>query len=134
MKVITIIAEKPKRERLITTLSQLLCAGGQQCVFAKSCEHLAVDTPGKDSYELFEAGLDFAMLVTDKHYYLKSCHKVSDYLPIPPDSDWIIQDGEVYPADVFLTINEDNVIFTHSGETFLFDDLILLVDWLNDEK
>ncbi len=70
------------------------------------------------------------MLVTDKQRYLKSRHNLSDYLPIPSEIDWVIQDGEVYPSDITLTARKNHLIFTESGEQFSLDFLMPLINRL----
>lgn len=108
---------------------------GKKVVFVRSANHLDIDTPGKDSDKLFQSGLDFAMLVTDRHRYLKSRHNLSDYLPIPPEVDWVVQDGEIYPSDIRLVINDEGIL-SEDGTVFPLDDLSLLINWLRsrDEK
>lgn len=102
---------------------------GKNIRFAKSAQHLDIDTPNKDSYELFEAGLDFVMLVTNKQRYLKSRYDVSRYLPLTPDIDWIIQDSEVYPADIQLSATNTH-LFNSDGTIFPLNDLSTLITWL----
>lgn len=103
---------------------------GKKILFAKATSHLLdIDTPQKDSYELFEAGLDFAMLVTDKQRYLKSKYDVSGYLPIPSDVDWIIQENEIYPTDIHLTVTTNHLL-NENGEAFPFNNLSTLITWL----
>ncbi len=133
MKIITIIAEKATRQRLIVRLIEFFKANNtnnKAVFFAKHGEHLDIDTPHKDSYALFEAGLDFVMLVTDKQRYIKSRHDISDYLPIPPETEWVIQDGEVYPTDIYLTVNKDDTISTACGKQFPLEPLTPLLNWL----
>lgn len=119
-------AKKLTIPRCLTSLQQR----GYTVYFAKSSAHLDIDTPKKDSYELFAAGLDFAMLVTDKQRYLKSQHDVSHYLPIPPNTDWVVQDGDVYPADIRLTITPNDRIITECGRQFPLQPLTAFIDWL----
>lgn len=114
----------------LTTLRQR----GYNVLFAKSTPHLDIDTPKKDSYELFEAGLDFAMLVTDKQRYLKSRHDVSQHLPIPTDTDWVIQDGAVYPSDIRLSLTENATILTECGREFPQHPLTAFIDWLEQNE
>lgn len=115
-------------------LSALAQTQNNRPLFVRQAEHLDIDTPQKDSYELFEAGLDFAMLVTDKQRYLKSRHEVSRYLPIPSDADWLIQDGEIYPSDIRLTLTENDTILTECGLAFSLESLTALMDWLEQHE
>ncbi|MGY0398584.1 MAG: molybdopterin-guanine dinucleotide biosynthesis protein MobB [Ostreibacterium sp.] len=93
-------------QSVISGLINALHSQGKKIYFVRVTDCLDIDTPGKDSYALFAAGLDYAMLVTDKQCYLKSRHDISKNLPIPLDSDWVLQDGEVYPSDICFQITE----------------------------
>lgn len=107
------------------------CENNRSIRLVKSAEQLDVDTAGKDSYQLFEAGLDFVMLVTDKQRYLKSSHNISQLLPRPLATDWVLQIGEVYSPDVVLT-QTDSHILTDDGARFNCDDINALTLWLEN--
>lgn len=118
-------------------IEQLIAAcekQSQSITLVHAATHLDIDTPGKDSYALFEAGLDFAMLVTDKQHYLKSRHNLMQSLP-PPETGWVIQLGEVYPPDVRLTVTDLGVV-TEKGKRFALAEFDALIAWLEecDEK
>ncbi len=93
-------------------------------------EHLDIDTPGKDSYELFDAGLDFAMLVTDKQCYLKSRQDLSTLLPVS-GADWVIQIGEVYPPAVVLTVTDSNMV-VNDDRQFAINEFNALISHLEE--
>lgn len=129
-KILTISTQHKASKDFIQSLLALLQKKQKHVLFVRQAEHLDIDTPNKDSYELFEAGLDFAMLVTDKQRYLKSRHDVTQYLPIPPQTDWVIQDGAVYPHDIHLTISKNDTIITDDGKSFPLEPLTPLIHWL----
>ncbi|PID65377.1 MAG: hypothetical protein CR977_01120 [Gammaproteobacteria bacterium] len=93
-------------------------------------EHLDIDTPGKDSYELFDAGLDFAMLVTDKQCYLKSRQDLSTLLPVS-GAEWVIQIGEVYPPAVVLTVTDSSVV-VNDDRQFAINEFNALISYLEE--
>lgn len=102
---------------------------GLQCTFVSQMDNLDIDTPGKDSYALFEAGCDFVMLVTDKQRYLKSQHDLSSRLPTLLDADCVIQTAEIYPETARIRLNDKHLV-TACGKTFALDDLSLFLHWL----
>ena len=110
-------------------LVDLLKGDENHVVYLRKAQHLDIDTLKKDSYELFEAGLDFAMLVTDRHRYLKSKEDVSKYLSIPSGARWVIQEDGFYPSDMHLVFSLES-IFCGDGKKFSLDSLSDLVDWL----
>ncbi len=103
---------------------------GKSALFVRQTAHLDIDTPRKDSYELFESGLDFVLLTTDRCCYLKSHDNVTQYLPVDTQLDWLIQDGDVYPSDISLTLTEDQQVITTTGEQFPVSPLTPLINWL----
>ncbi|PIE46692.1 MAG: hypothetical protein CSA42_07200 [Gammaproteobacteria bacterium] len=133
-KILTICGPKSISKDFIQSLLMSFKARQKCVLFVRKTNCLDIDTPEKDSYTLFEAGLDFSMLVTDKHCYLKSCDDVTQYLPIDGDVDWIIQDGEVYPSDIQLTLTENQQILTDSGKRFPQSPLTHLINWLEKEN
>lgn len=99
--------------------------------FAYSANALDIDTLGKDSHALFEAGLDFAMLVTDKHHYLKSQHDLFAVLPTADVADWVIQIGNHYPADITLSFDNEGVL-TDDDKRFTVNEFDALIIWLEN--
>ncbi len=132
-KILTIYSPESISKDFIQSLLMSFKARQKRVLFVRKTDCLDIDTSKKDSYTLFEAGLDFSMLVTDKHCYLKSCDDVTQYLPID-DVDWIIQDGDVYPSDIQLTLTENQQILTDSGERFPQKPLTHLINWLEKEN
>lgn len=130
VKTLTVGGSKNQRQKFIDNLCQQFKEKGQTVFFAKSCEHLDIDTPAKDSQQLFDAGVDFAMLITDRHHYIKSRVDLSRYLPIPPHTDWIVQEGQLYPADITLKVCNDTVT-SDCGEIFAAHTLLPLMTWLD---
>lgn len=96
---------------------------------AYEAPYLDIDTPGKDSYELFASGLDFAMLVTDKHRYLKSEYEVAYFLPSPPVEQWVVQIGKTYPADAVLIFSDTGICCDDNSE-FALDEYNAVITWL----
>lgn len=133
-KTLTIYSPESISKDLIQSLLMSFKARQKRVLFVRKADSLDIDTPAKDSYALFEAGLDFSMLVTDKHCYLKSCDDVTQYLPIDGDVDWVIQDSEIYPSDIRLTLTENQQILTDSGERFPQKPLTHLINWLEERK
>ncbi len=95
-----------------------------------AAEYLDIDTPGKDSYELFDAGLDFAMLVTDKQCYLKSRQDLSAFLPVC-EADWVLQIGEIYTPTVVLTVTDSSVVINHNRQ-FAINEFNALISYLEE--
>lgn len=93
-------------------------------------EHLDIDTPKKDSHALFEAGLDFAMLVTDKHLYLKAREEMTSHI-LPDDKQWVVQTADIYPSDVTITLSQEGIL-TDDGTFFSADEFKQLILWLEN--
>lgn len=133
-KILTVSAlpqyQNASAKDVIMSLADAFLIVEKSVVFIRKAEHLDIDTPNKDSYELFEAGLDFAMLVTDKQRYLKSQQDVCEYLSIPPEVEWVIQDAEIFPTDIHLTVAHNGTIVTNTGERFSRQPLTSLITWL----
>ncbi|MBS9777525.1 MAG: hypothetical protein KGV50_02065 [Gammaproteobacteria bacterium] len=131
--VITINSASTDKNAAIESMIAALQDFGDKVLFYRHAEHLNVDTPNKDSYELFESGLDFAMLVTDKHRYLKSRNDITEYFPITDDINWVIQETAIHPHDICLTIHSTAII-TDTGEQFSTSEIGHFVEWLHNGK
>lgn len=89
-------------ESLFDCMAQLQLLG-KKVLFAKQNRCFDIDTPGKDSERLFQAGLDYVMLVTDKQHYLKSRERLSEQLPLNA-YDWVVQENRVYPETALVSV------------------------------